>query len=216
MEFGQLVRLWQATSNLHKFNPPASQDDLSKVETGLAFHLPQALRELYLFSNGMSLFEGCLRIYPLLSTGEKDGLESATSQCRKWFQIPAEIVVFGDNGSDEHYGFWKTKPANETFACPIIEIGELFHDPACMSFVATNLLTFLYGEMAVFSLLSEFDNEALYIIGLPEALRVPRSQVNNKHFASIRKWLDPMLPDHDPEPYTKGLNTAQIRKILGV
>jgi hypothetical protein len=214
MEFRRLVDLWRTTSNLHRFNSPASENDFQAVEAALDFQVPQALRDLYLYSNGMSLFQGDLRIYPLVSTDDNVGLERATAQCRKWFRIPSELVVFGDNGSDEHYGLWKTSPSAKSFACPIIELGELFHDPACMALVATDLLPFLYGETAFFALFSEFDNGLLDLIELPETLRVPKSQVNNDHFARIREWADPMLPDYNPEPYTKGLDSASIKSIL--
>ena len=215
MELKELIQLWQVTSSLHSFNPPVNQKDLQQAEAKLAFHLPPPLRELYLYSNGMSLFRGSLSIYPLLSTNGKDGLDSVTTQCREWFQIPPDVLVFGNNGSDEHYGFWTSRPPIVTFSCPIVEIGELYVDPACMAVVATDLLPFLFGETAFFSLVSELGGDVLDIIDLPEELRVDRSQVNNKHFAKIRKWADPMLPDPDPEPYTKGLNTNQIQKLFG-
>jgi hypothetical protein len=216
LELSKLFQFWQATSPHHRFSASANEEDMRRVEAAFGFRMAAPLRELYLFSNGLSLFRGDLKIYPLLSEANRHGMDTATTNCRGWFHIPSEVVVFGDNGSDEHYGFWTAQSSTDPFGCPIIEIGQLFIDPACMSLAATDLLPFLYGETVFSSLLSEIGDEALDILELPQELRVGRSVVDNKHFARIRRWADPGLPDPDPEPYTKGLDSLQIRSLLGV
>jgi hypothetical protein len=214
-ELRELVQAWQLTPGLHTFNPPASAQDLSRLEGELGFRLPPALRELYLFSNGMDLFRGNLRVYPLFAADGDPALNNATAQCRGWFQIPPEVLVFGDNGADEHYGVWTAEARNPAFGHPVIEIGELFTDPACMAVVATDLWPFLIGSSAFHSLLSEAGDEALDILGLPRELRLSRKQINNEHFSRLRKWIDPGLPDPDPEPYTKGLDARQVKALIG-
>jgi len=212
MELKELFQAWQLTSSLHSFNPPASEQSLLSVESELGFRIPQPLRELYLFSNGMHLFHGDLNLYPLQNGNNT--LSNASRQCSEWFKIPPDLLIFGDNGSDEHYGIWATKVNNEIFGFPIIEIGELYHDPACMVIVSTDLLPFLYGVTAFFTLLSDNNGEALDIIGFPINLRVDKNEVNDEYFARIRKWIDPMSPDLNPEPYTKGLNTYQVKSLF--
>jgi len=214
MSLQELVRAWQITASFHSFNPPATERDLEKVELELGFHLPVPLRELYLFSNGMHLLRGNLNIYPLLPENGKRALSNASIQCRELFQIPPEVLVFGDNGSDEHYGIWNTEIKSEIFKHPILEIGELFVDPDCMTVVATDLSPFLYGTTAFYILSSAGSNEALDVIGLPQEIRTGKDVSSNEHFSYIRKWIDPLLPDPDPEPYTKGLDTAQIKKLF--
>ena len=137
----------------------------------------------------------------LISVSDKHGIVDFARTLRK---LKVEILSTGG-----------TAKLLADSGIPVIEVGELYHDPACMAIVATDLLPFLYGETAFFALSSKTVNDnVLEAIHLPESLRVNKEQSPNAQFARIREWIDPMLPDSDPEPYTKGLDINQVKTLF--
>ncbi len=44
MEIAALIKCWERTPEQHKFNPPATEEELLSVEQELGSKLPQSLR----------------------------------------------------------------------------------------------------------------------------------------------------------------------------
>lgn len=204
MNLQKLIRAWQHSATLHRFLPPASEEELQHAETILNYRLPESLRELYLFSNGAELLQGNLQILPLEAEETSMGLTTATPQLREWhWQIPSEVLVFGDDGSDSLFGIWLPEARHPKFEHPVLEIGTIF-GPQCMAVVGTGFLPFLYGWTTFYLMLLEADSMALDAIELPASLRVRSDELDDEVFARLRKWADPDLPNYHPDPYRQG------------
>lgn len=214
IDLDTLIQCWQVQKKLHIFHPPATETELRLAEEAVAHQFPEALRKVYEFSDGLQLYDGNLKIYPLSS--DESGLAASSAQCHEWFKIPAEVVVFANNGSDEHYGIWCGESHNETFGNPVIEVAELFEDPDCMAIQSTDLVPFLRSLTAFFSLSYGANEEVLQILNLPSSLQVTARDVNDELYGKIRAWSDPALPDPNPEPYTRGIDAAQLKSELGL
>jgi hypothetical protein len=195
--------------------------------------LPGPLREFYRFSNGASLLGGDLQIHTLQPETRKidkpfvnpfrpaeppstqyttRALATETTFLREHdWPISAEVLVFGGDGSDSLFGIWLPKTAGSVFEHPIVEIGEIFDTPKNMAVVGTSLLRFLYSRTADYLLLHRADDGALDAIGVPKNLR---SDPADPPLSRIRKWADPNLPDPEPDPYKRGFDAAELRRLF--
>jgi len=215
MQFQRLIKAWRASESLHKINSRATDYDLELAEAALGFPLPDSLRELYQFSDGIYLLEGNLQIHPLQETNGVDGLSTASSaNLRKWgWQVPIEVLAFGNNGGDEQPGIWLPEVQGSAFKHPILEIGEIF-EPQSMAILATDLESFLVGWTAYYSMLCEADSSALDMLGVPDTLRFKSDDLDGEVFARLRQWADPHLPDPYPDPYRKPYDAEGLRKFF--
>jgi hypothetical protein len=212
MDINALIDSWKLTSDLNVFNPAASDEEIEEAERLLGIELPVSLKTIFGFSNGFELLEGNLQVVPLKSD---DGFHLAafTPQLREWgTPVPQQVLAFGDNGSDSTFGVWL--PDNSMSSSPVIEIGAI-HTPNCMAIAGTSLFHFLLGWTAYYFMLLEVDSKALDIIQLPEELRFDAQELEEEHFAAIRKWADPQLPNFTPDPYVQKYDASDIKNILG-
>ncbi len=209
-----LIRVWILSRDHHTFMPPASEKALQRAEKELGRPIPRPLRELYRFSDGLDLFAGNLQIYPLREGEGQLGLVSASARLRAWgWPIPEEVWVFGDDGSDELLGIWLPETGREGFDHPVLLIGEIF-EPKCMAVAGTSLSAFLRGWTAFYLLAYEADPMALDLLGLPESLRYGANELDDEHFVEILRWADPGLPDPDPDPYRRGLDGEDLKRLF--
>jgi hypothetical protein len=105
------------------------------------------------------------------------------------------LVVFGGDGSDGYYGLWLPEQSERQESAPVIELGEIFDDPAFMAVAGTGVVPFLAARTVYYLRLYEDLAEAatgLDILGAPEELRI-RDEVDDELFAAIYRWADPEL-----------------------
>src|SRR5919204_2954219 len=97
---GPLVDAWRLSADLHRLRSGASESELAVAEDDLGRPLPEPVRALYRLTDGASFLDGNLNVYPLQA--ETLGLVGASDWLRsvRW-TIAEELVVFGDNGSDD-------------------------------------------------------------------------------------------------------------------
>jgi cell wall assembly regulator SMI1 len=214
MPLQDLFQAWKHSSKLHILNPPASEEEITKAENILGYKLPTSLKEIYRFSNGASLIEGNLNILPLINEENKLSLINSTAKMREWhWQIPNEVLIFGDNGGDSQFGIWLPDIENKKYINPIIEFGEM-ETKQCMALVGTELFTFLTYWTAYYLLLCEADISSLEDIGVPKTIRPSSDVLNDDHFAMLRKWADPNLPDYYPDPYKQRFDVERLMEVF--
>jgi hypothetical protein len=100
-ELAPVLEAWRLSPMQHKFLGPLDEDGLLAAEARLGRPLPTMLRRVYEFSNGLEAFGGCLTIEPALVASDlADELRDS-----EW-PIPPELLMFGGDGSDNHWGIW--------------------------------------------------------------------------------------------------------------
>ncbi len=208
----EIISAWQASPG-HAFNPAADEQALTALEQHLQLRLPPEFRRLYQFSDGAYLLEGNLSYWPL--RGKDFSLWESTRFLRECHHvIPEEVLVFGDNGSESLFGLWLQPTGSPVFQSPIVEIGEI-HEPGCMAIAGTSLIPFLRGWTAHYLLLQEdVSADALDMLGLQEELRFPAEELDDEHFALLRRWADPDLPDPDVDPYESRFDADACRLLF--
>ena len=215
MDLQNLIRVWQEMDDGYSFAPAATESEIEQTEAALGLEMPAVLRQLYLFSNGLSVVEGDLQVDPLQDRGKIIGLETVRSLVQEGGgpPPPREILAFGGNGSDEQFGIWLPPVQRSGFDHPIILIGEFDFD--MLAIAGTSLIPFLYGWTAYYALMYEVDAQVLDALGVPAALRVSERYLDDEAFARIREHYDPGLPDYDPHPYQRGSNVAELTAFFG-
>lgn len=213
MELTSLINSWTLSQPLHTFYLPAAEAEVLAVEKEIGHKVPSSLRGLYLFSNGLNLLGSNLNVYPLRKSESRwAGLSNLSTQLRDWkWSVPAEVLIFADNGAELYFGVWLPETQSETFRNPIIEVGE--GQGHCMSIVGTNLISFLVGWTAYYLLMYKAESAALDAIALPHSLR--DRGLDDELFADLRRWADPGLPDPYPDPYRKGYTVEAFKKLFG-
>ncbi|MEP7365895.1 MAG: SMI1/KNR4 family protein [Acidobacteriota bacterium] len=94
MYLATLIRCWQLTAEFHSFNPGATEAEIVSVEQELGLDLPETLRELYRFSDGLDLFGGQLDVYPLRTEPNNLSLSRVTPWLREChWPIPETVLV---------------------------------------------------------------------------------------------------------------------------
>lgn len=238
MRWKELIHAWRRSADLHQLNPRASLDELQEVEETLGYPLPGPLREFYRFSNGASLLAGNLKIYtlqpqkikvakpfvnpyqptkPPMTEYTTRGLVTETLFLREHnWPIPAEVLVFGDTGSDSLFGIWLPLTPGPTFVHPIVEIGEVFDTPKNMAVVGSSLMPFLYTRTAYYLLQdsSDADIAGLDAMGVPMSFRGREPDPDDLLYGRILQWADPNLPSFTPDPYNRGYDAEELGEIF--
>ncbi len=207
-----LIKIWLNSQEFHSFNNGATEQELEIAENILGYRLPEDLRQLYSFSNGLELLRGNVQIYPLEEQNGYLGLTTASEKLRQWeWPIPNQLIMFGDNGSDDLYGIWIPYCNNPTYAHPVIEIGEIF-EPGCMAIAGTGLIPFLVSQTAFYLQLLEAKSTLLDTMELPLSLRF--DDFDEKKIAQIRKWADANIPNPLSDPYTEKLTIESLNHLF--
>jgi SMI1 / KNR4 family (SUKH-1) len=200
-----LVEAWRLSSELHELAAGASEAELASAEAELGRSLPEAARALYRLTDGASLLRRNLNVYPLRAA--EFGLVAASGWLRsvEW-TIPEELVVFGDNGSDDSFGLWLPRGRREDDPAPVIQIAEVGEGFAV---AGTSLLPFLTGWSAYYLLLLDSDRSALSALDVPQ--RLWDAEPSDELFG----WADPDLPDPAPDPYGRPVAVSVLRERYG-
>src|SRR6185369_1438624 len=106
------------------------------------------------------------RADPLGLVGASDWLRSVD------WTIPDELVVFGDNGSDDSFGLWLPHGRGGGDPAPVIQIAE---GGGGFALAGTALMPFLTARIAYYLVGEDESAGALADLGVPEALREAES-----------------------------------------
>jgi len=223
VELRAILESWAASSSLHQWENGADDSAISGVEDVLGRHLPEEMRALYRMSDGLWLLQGNLIIDRLRpDSSESFGLVNNSQYLREHgWQIPEELVMFGGNGSDDLFGLWVPKGPGDG-PHPVITGGEIFDEEKAFAVMGTNLCRFLKAWTAYYTMLclAEEDKEAtknaLEALGVPKALwRFKEHELDDELMTNLFIWADPDLPDHNPDPYKRGVTANQLRLAYG-
>ena len=193
---------WRLSSALHTLSDPLDEDGLLAAEARLGRPLPTDLRRVYEFSDGFDGFGGSVRIERALVAADlAEDLRDSN------WDIAPELLVFGGNGSDEHWALWYPDGASPDDPTPVIEIGEIF-DGGGLALLGSSLPRFL-RMISGAHLAGRGNSAASAAIGLPLALRR-----DHDGFAPLVAWADPGLPFPEPDPYVQRLTRADIQRLV--
>lgn len=193
---------WRLSSALHTTGDPLDEDHLLAAEARLGRDLPTDLRRLFEFSDGFDGFDGNIHIERAIVAADfADDLRHSD------WDIAPELLVFGGNGSDEHWALWYPDTAPPDDPTPVIEIGEIF-DGGGLALVGSSLPRFL-RMVSGFHLARRENSAASDAIGLPQSLRRDQGR-----FAPLVAWADPALPFPEPDPYVQRLTRADVQRLV--
>jgi SMI1/KNR4 family protein SUKH-1 len=193
---------WRLSSALHTMGDPLDEDGLLAAEARLGRDLPTDLRRVYEFSDGFDGFDGNINIERALVAADfAEGLRDSG------WDIAPELLVFGGDGSDEHWALWYPDGASPDDPTPVIEIGEIF-DGGCLALLGSSLPRFL-RMISGFHLAGRDNPAASDAIGLPQALRRDQDRL-----APLVAWADPALPFAEPDPYVQRLTRADVERLI--
>jgi hypothetical protein len=201
-DLDDVLDAWRLSAAVHALAGPLDEDGLLAAEARLGRDLPTDLRRVYAFSDGFDGFDGNIHIERALKAADfaQDLRDS------DW-DIAPELLVFGGNGSDEHWALWYPAGASPDDPTPVIEIGEIF-DGGSLALIGSSLPCFL-RMVSGFHLAGRENSEASDAIGLPHALRRDQDR-----FAPLVAWADPALPFPEPDPYVQRLTRADIARLI--
>jgi SMI1 / KNR4 family (SUKH-1) len=193
---------WRLSSALHTIGDPLDEDGLLAAEARLGRDLPTDLRRVYEFSDGFDGFDGNINMERALVAADfAEGLRDSG------WDIAPELLVFGGDGSDEHWALWYPDGASPDDPTPVIEIGEIF-DGGCLALLGSSLPRFL-RMISGFHLAGRDNPAASDAIGLPQALRRDQDRL-----APLVAWADPALPFAEPDPYVQRLTRADVERLI--
>ena len=198
-----MIEAWQASAALHEFRAPIRDDELQAAEAELGRPIPAELRALYAFSDGLTGFHGNLQI-----ESARAAVDLGAEMNTNGWNLPAELFVFGGNGSDEHYALWYPPDASSEAPTPVVEIGEIF-EPGCLALTGSSFAQFLRTMTGFHLALAGAPVAAMDALAMPARLRMASESLE-----PWVRWSDPSLPFLNPDPYLQRLTPSQIRGYL--
>ncbi|MBK7930991.1 MAG: SMI1/KNR4 family protein [Bryobacterales bacterium] len=212
MDLDTLIRCWRQTPGEQQFRPAATAAELALAEEKLSLTLPPALRQLYTFSNGLSLFQGHLTFYPLHEEKSEICLTRVTPWLREqnWL-VPAEILIAGSTGTGDPIGVW-IGPKSAGLSLPVVQIDQSFQ-PNCFSLASTGLIPYLTFETALDLAMSERGGELHTVLGAPVSL--PAYDIDSDDAIDAwAEWIDPQLLQLPAATDLTQLDENTLRRLL--
>ena len=209
-DLDHILAVWRLSPASHQFEPPADEATIAAAEEALGRPLPDALKTLYRFSNGMEPLGGNLMVQPLTESAD-GGLVGLGDRLRSWdWPVPEDVLMFGGNGASDQFGLWYPPGTPASEPTPVVMIGAVF-EPASLALAGTDFARFLRAWSGYYLVLDEAPADALDALGLPDALRRFDGAAG---LAPYFRWADPTLTDPDPDPYERGLDAAGIAALI--
>lgn len=186
----------------HTIGHPLDDDGLMAVTARLGRDLPSDLRRVYEFSDGFDGFGGNIHIERALVAADfADDLRD------NGWDIAPELLVFGGDGSDEHWALWYPEGAAPDEPTPVIEIGEIF-EGGSLAIIGSSLPRFL-------RIVSGFHLAWMNMPAASDALGLPSSLRHDPEtFGPFVAWADPLLPFPEPDPYVQRLTRSDIQRLV--
>jgi hypothetical protein len=165
-DLDRVLVAWRLSPASHQFEPPADAGTIAAAEEALGRPLPNDLKTLYRFSNGMEPLGGNLMVQPLSDT-EGGGLVGLGDRLRSWdWPVPHEVLMFGGNGADDQFGLWYPPGTPASEPTPVVMIGAVF-EPASLALAGTEFARFLRAWAGYYLALDEAPTAALDASGSP-------------------------------------------------
>jgi SMI1/KNR4 family protein SUKH-1 len=210
----RLIASWRASADLHEFRQGATESEIEDFEILAGWKLPSEWRELYLFADGVSLFQQSVNFYPLRRLLD----ESESLRDSDW-PVPEELCVAGGNGEGDKFGLWL--PAATADTGPVVCIGPNFVDYGLdgLTIEGSSLSAFLLGKTA-FNLLGDADTPraALAALDIPPQVRSKFPDdlgswanwwdVDGQAWRAVSEWADPKCPCADEPHDARAVNEA--------
>ena len=202
-EAGAIAAAWRLLGDTEGLRDPITPGNRLTAESKLGRSMPPDLLAVYAVTDGFYGLGGNLQIETSIIAAESAG------QLREWgWPVPADAIVFGNNGSDDQYAllFLDEPPNNRSV---VVSIGAIFEED-CLAIAGTSLARFLLTMTGFYMAQQDAPPAAMDAIGLPAELRAAHSVLE-----PYVRWADPALPYSEPDPYDQRLTPAQVRDLLG-
>lgn len=223
-----VIAAWIATDELDAIEP-VSAAEIEEAERALGFALSPQLRRLYEFSDAVSIGSGELNVAPLLPdrADPEDSYALTTTSDRlhaAGWEIPAPLLLFADNGGEEHYGLW-IDPEDRSREPIVVELGEGGVEGGSLAIVGVDLGAFLLARTAqVWIYPPDWggDPEAVRDeLGVPEAVMAaftPPTATSEEdgleeYWEAVYQWASPGIPSPVPDVYEDGLTAEQVQEL---
>lgn len=185
--FEQLLKTWEMSALKNTLSAPASDGELLEAERRLQIKLPDDLRKFYQITNGVSLLDGNINLYPLL--GEV-GISTRSNDLRSWgWEISDDVVIVGDNGAGNLFAILKQLLSVESV--PIIEIQEPGGE---YGLAGSTFERFLHGRTIYYLLGDKKNLKALQALGVVTELC--DSEPDDDALLLIAKYCDPLVEEY--------------------
>jgi len=203
---------WARSSKHHDLSPPASDEDLARLEAELGRSLPASFRAIYEMSDGASLLEGNLCFNPLFAPTIMSVVSLAQFFRQQGQFVPTELVIFGGNGSDNCFGLWLPRERLAASEVPVImrPLGD-----SALALVGTDFTRFLTGWTAYYLNLLGVPSSAMAALGVPQDLFLPNGPKNDDLLDALLRWADPQLPHVGTDPYSNPISVEKLRERFG-
>jgi hypothetical protein len=203
-----ILRSWKLSEDLHELSEGATPAEMAEFEKESGLTLPREWRELYAFTNGVSLFDGNVSLHPL--RGGDFSIAEASKGFRQYrWPVPEELRLVGSNGQGEQLGIWI--PASNGDSAPIVELAQGFDD-ATMAICSTSLVRFLAARTAYYLMALDGPEAALNALGVPRTLRT--SDPDAATWIRTVMWSDPDRPATPTSPYDARLTVTDVHRLL--
>ena len=211
----RVLKAWELSKELHYEYPvpAATSETLTEAERVLGYHLPESMRTLYLTHNGGGFLGGNVNHWPLFPFDENPlAITTGTAQLREWnWDLPPELLVIGDDGSDGTYGLWIDDPLSlEPIVLEVDGTGGAF------AVVGDDLASFLVGRSAFYLL--GYASNGLDLTATLDTLEVPselrRMDLGDEQYHAVFRWANPNLPEIDPDSYDMWWTPEQMREYV--
>jgi len=122
-----LKPIYLNTEGIYEVGRRVPKDEITKAEAIIGKRLPPSFVQWLLeMGDDCYLFNGNLRIYPLLS--DQGNVPSIVDQLSNLnnanWGLDRSLIIFGDNGNNEFWAFYTGYMVNGEY--PILEIGTIF------------------------------------------------------------------------------------------
>lgn len=212
MHLDTLIRCWRQTPGDHRFHPAATAAQITLAEEKLSLTLPHALRQLYEFSNGISLFQGNLRLYPLHEEKSELCLTRVTPWLRlSHWPIPPEVLIIGATGTGEPVGVW-IGPRSSSLPLPVVLVAGDF-TPNSLTLAATGLIPYLTSETTLDLAMNERGGDLYTLLDAPPSLP-PYDIDDDDALEAWARWIDPHLLQLPGVADLTQLDETTLRRLL--
>jgi hypothetical protein len=190
-------------------NKPANESDIIETETKFGISFSETIKSFYLFSDGISAFDGNLNIYQI--NGNDDFcVKNASDAYRNWkWVIPKEMIIFGDDGCGGPFGFWNNKKESL-----IVKTGEIFEEKG-FTIISDSFENFLNIQISFRGLADgHYSLDEINTILRTSITKIVLSDDIEELYINIRNYFCPKLIKLKGDPYDDRLSSAEINNYI--
>lgn len=141
----RLLHFWKVSGAIRR---PAVESEFLAFQQAIGHPPPPSLAWLLSKTNGMTADHNNTNI---ASIRQEDAFSmmNQTLKARTSRGYPDEVLVIGDNGSDDKFALWIPAGPDRS-QVPVLAITEFSWNPTCVQLVAYDLLPFLWARHAFY------------------------------------------------------------------